>query len=369
MDVAVVVPVFNGEEFLSETLDSVFAQTHAPAEVVVVDDGSTDNSVDIASRYERVKVLQSPGDGPSAARNYGARNTSTPAIAFLDADDVWHPEHLGLITSLLEKNTSAPAAVVQRDVFQPGEVPSFTIIKQSNNTFAHHDPWSGFPLNTTGVPATLLVRRSTLESVGGWNEDIRGFEDFELWLRLGLCGKFVKSEAKTVGYRRHQNSLSQSINAKKGPYYFCRQVDALGLVLQERVELGLPMHNYRQRSQVNTALAYLSVALFEHASEDVAHHLLKLDHYAGQIEESMLWRLRKQWQTKVEPYGRETANASLSEVILEKSNAWPKEASRATQLILHHVPTRLLLSKSVYHPKLLPYALTRLWSRLREKLL
>lgn len=367
MNVAVVIPVFNGEEFLSETLDSVFAQTHMPAEVVVVDDGSTDRSVDIALQYNSVRVLKNPGDGPSAARNHGARNTSAPAIAFLDADDVWHPKHLELITPLLEDNSSCPAAVVQRDVFQPGDAPSFTITRQTDNTVVHHDPWSGFPLNTTGVPATILVRRSALHSIGGWNEDIRGFEDFELWLRLAFNGQFVKSKIKTVGYRQHHDSLSQSKYAKEGPYYFRRQVDELRLVLQERAELGMPLHNYRERLQVNAAFAYLSVALFEHASEDVTQCLLKLDHYANLIEDSMLWRLRKQWQAKVEPYGRKSASVSLSEVILDNSNAWPKEAKRAIQLIVSHIPTRLLLSKTISYPRLMPYALTRLSSRIQSK--
>src|SRR5713226_5813779 len=93
LPVAVVVPAHNAEDFLDETLESVWAQTTPPSEVIVVDDGSTDRTADIAQRH-RVTLLSQGNRGPSAARNTAIRATTQPWIAFLDADDVWEPEKL-----------------------------------------------------------------------------------------------------------------------------------------------------------------------------------------------------------------------------------------------------------------------------------
>jgi glycosyltransferase involved in cell wall biosynthesis len=90
--VSCVVPTYNGAAFLAEALDSIFAQTHRPLEVIVADDGSTDATLAIASRYgSLVRILQQANGGPASARNLGVRHASGPFFAFLDQDDVWHP--------------------------------------------------------------------------------------------------------------------------------------------------------------------------------------------------------------------------------------------------------------------------------------
>ena len=93
--ISCIVPVFNGEQFLGEAIDSILAQTHQPGEVIVVDNGSMDRSAAIASSYgDPVRVLHEDKRGPAAARNAGIRAAGLPFIAFLDADDLFHPEKL-----------------------------------------------------------------------------------------------------------------------------------------------------------------------------------------------------------------------------------------------------------------------------------
>ncbi len=93
--ISCIVPVFNGERYLREALDSIFAQTYRPLEILVADDGSTDRTPYIAAAFgNRLRYLRQDNQGPAAARNLGIRAATGEFIAFLDADDVWHPEKL-----------------------------------------------------------------------------------------------------------------------------------------------------------------------------------------------------------------------------------------------------------------------------------
>src|SRR5690242_4967891 len=95
--VTCIVPVFNGERYLGEALDSIFAQGHQPLEVLVVDDGSTDGSAAVAKSYgDRVRYFFQPNAGPAAARNLGLEAARGEFIAFLDADDLWHRDKLAI---------------------------------------------------------------------------------------------------------------------------------------------------------------------------------------------------------------------------------------------------------------------------------
>ena len=93
--ISCVIPVFNGERYLGEALESVLAQSYQPLEVIVVDDGSTDETAEVARRYgERVRYVWQPNAGETAARNLGLTAAHGEFIAFLDADDVWDSEKL-----------------------------------------------------------------------------------------------------------------------------------------------------------------------------------------------------------------------------------------------------------------------------------
>jgi glycosyltransferase involved in cell wall biosynthesis len=93
--VSCIVPVFNGERFVAEALESILAQTYRPIDVIVADDGSTDGTAAILSGYGgRIRVVTQPTAGPAATRNLGLEAARGEFVAFLDADDVWHPEKL-----------------------------------------------------------------------------------------------------------------------------------------------------------------------------------------------------------------------------------------------------------------------------------
>lgn len=145
--ISCIIPVFNGERYLQETLDSVFAQTHQTLEVIVADDGSTDRSAELARSYRPpvlhpVIVVQQPNAGHAAARNLGLASATGEYVAFVDADDLWHPEklsrqmerfaarpELGVVFTHLENfwsPDSDPASRPNDDAFRP--LPGYTSV-------------------------------------------------------------------------------------------------------------------------------------------------------------------------------------------------------------------------------------------------
>ncbi|MEB3166950.1 MAG: glycosyltransferase family A protein, partial [Cyanobacteriota bacterium] len=111
MQIAVVIPLFNGERWISRTLDSVIAQSLAPHEIILVDDGSEDGSREIASTFPDVTLWRNPLKGTHHARNFGLGKSTAEAVIFLDQDDIWHPRHLEILSALLQSHPGACAAV------------------------------------------------------------------------------------------------------------------------------------------------------------------------------------------------------------------------------------------------------------------
>jgi glycosyltransferase involved in cell wall biosynthesis len=114
--ISVLLPVFNGERFLAEAIDSVLAQSRRPSELIVVDDGSTDDSAAVARRYREVKLIQTENRGPAAARNTGVAEATGDLITFLDADDVMKPDRLERQEAALEEDPSASFVLGRSEV-------------------------------------------------------------------------------------------------------------------------------------------------------------------------------------------------------------------------------------------------------------
>lgn len=201
--VSVVMPCHNGEPFLDEALRSIAAQTRPPHEVIVVDDGSTDRSAEIAARHGAT-VIRQPCRGDGAARNAGIRAASGDVVASLDADDRWLPHHLERVCALLEDHPDAAAAfgAVQqfgdRSEYIRGWVPEGAPVMLVEAAFKD---W----LHTT---IGSIVRREALERIGGFDERERFAKDFDLWLRLARTERFVATHEVTAEYRRHASQMS-----------------------------------------------------------------------------------------------------------------------------------------------------------------
>jgi len=174
--VSVIVPVFNGERFLRDALSSVAAQTLAPLETIVVDDGSTDGGAAIAQGL--ATCLRQANEGVAAARNHGAASARGELLAFLDQDDTWLPEKLAAQVAFLGEHPELGFCVcLQRYVVEPGQPPP-AFMRKSLLESEH----PGY------VPSALLVRREAFEQVGPFNPAFRFGSDADWFLRAAEAG-------------------------------------------------------------------------------------------------------------------------------------------------------------------------------------
>ncbi|NQT91917.1 MAG: glycosyltransferase [Lentisphaerae bacterium] len=197
-DVSVVVPVFNGAHFLADALRSAFEQEHLPAEVIVVDDGSTDNTADVARRFPGVKYIHQPNQGVAAARNAGIAAAVCPLIALLDADDTWAPEKLARQVDWLEKHPESGYVTAKfRNFLEPGTARPFWITEEQ----LREDQVGGMP--------NLVVRRPVFDIVGFFDVSFRQGADFDWLLRAREAGIKSASLPQTLLHRRiHDSNVS-----------------------------------------------------------------------------------------------------------------------------------------------------------------
>ncbi len=170
--ITIAIPVHNGEKFIGETIESALSQSYQPVQVVVVDDGSTDASLAIASSFENAIVHQQPQGGPSAARNQGLQIAEGELITFIDADDQMTPKGLETQYHHLLAHPHLDCVFGYANTkLEPGtRLPSWL------KTPAGHDSVVPFP--------SALFRTATLREVGGFDESVRVGEWFELFTRL-----------------------------------------------------------------------------------------------------------------------------------------------------------------------------------------
>jgi glycosyltransferase involved in cell wall biosynthesis len=200
--VSVVIPAYNYAKYLAKTLDSVFAQTYRPIEVIVVDDGSTDNTAEIVRAYPEVRYFYQSNQGVSVARNVGITAAQGEYIAFLDADDRWKPDKLSIqITYMLENPDIGITATKVFNFLETGtQMPScFTPDRHLGET-------------ESIIPSTLIVHKTVFSQIGAFSSEYRASEDLEWLSRAQDAQISIFTIAQTLTLRRlHGSNLSWEI--------------------------------------------------------------------------------------------------------------------------------------------------------------
>ena len=207
MRISVVIPSYNRRHTLERALQSVFDQTSPVDEVILVDDGSTDGSSEMVSRkFPGVIVLKQPNLGVSAARNHGIGRAGCEWIALLDSDDSWQPQK---IDQIRQAHKMQPDFVL----YHSDEIWIRRGVRVNPmNKHRKHDGWifeQCLPLCSIS-PSAAVIHKSTLESLGGFDENLPACEDYDLWLRL--CHRFPVhhvAQALVTRYAGHDDQLSQ----------------------------------------------------------------------------------------------------------------------------------------------------------------
>ncbi len=218
MRIAVVIPAHNAAPWIDATLATVAAQTHPPEAVLVVDDGSQDDTVGrLAAWQTRLPMLQvvrhATAQGPSAARNTGWRAAETEWIAFVDADDLWHPEHLAQLASAMAR-TGADVVCSRRLLFESTPdapaPPPFPVVP-ADPTITRLPSAARALFQSNLVPQSgVMVTRAALARIGGYDEGRRLNEDYDVWCRLAAFARFAVVEATTLAYRLHGAQASRA---------------------------------------------------------------------------------------------------------------------------------------------------------------
>lgn len=207
--ISVIIPVYNGERYLSAAIESVLAQAWTPLEIIVVDDGSTDQSVQVARHYQsQVQVICQANAGPGAARNRGVALASGELLAFLDADDLWLPGKLAHQVAYLQKQPTLDMVFGQVEQFISPDLPT-----------GHRPALPAQPVMNGLHVGAMLIRRQSFVAVGGFATTWTIGEFIDWYGRaqaLGLRAAIL--EAVVMRRRLHDNNLTRRTNAQRGDY-------------------------------------------------------------------------------------------------------------------------------------------------------
>jgi len=206
-DVALVIPCFNQGRYLAAAIDSALAQSVPFAEIIVVDDGSTDDTRDVAARYRQVRCLTQANHGLPGARNSGARETRSQFLVFLDADDRLSPDAVAAGLDCFARNPDSAFVYGHfRNVDDEGTVLSTPPFRPCPD-----DAYAGFLRhNLVGMHAAVMYRRDRLRDLGGFDETLPACEDYELYLRMTRSSHVASHDRVIADYRRHTANLSNN---------------------------------------------------------------------------------------------------------------------------------------------------------------
>ncbi len=211
--ISILMPAYNAAEFLPLSVQSVLDQSHNRFELIIVDDGSEDETLEIARRLakedERIKVFTKQNAGCSAARNYGLKHSNGSLIALLDADDTWHSTFLESMYCALSEHPESCLVYcgwqnlgVSKDRGKPYVPPDYNEGPDKNLSLLNGCPW---PIHAA------LTRRCLIEKAGGFNENLHTAEDYDLWLRIAMGNKIVRVP-EVLAYYHHYGHDNATAN-------------------------------------------------------------------------------------------------------------------------------------------------------------
>ncbi len=365
LDVAVVIPVFNGADWIGATLKSVLNQSKTPLEVVVVDDGSSDHSLEIVRAFQEVKVFANPGKGPQQARDFGWRQTMAPLIAMLDQDDLWHPDHLMTMIRLLEEHPACMASVGGVHKFQAGQEPVFSMQCMDACLL---DPWLSFPSTPVHTPSAAVFRRIALEAMGCWPTTFLACNDMYAWLMMSIHHPLVRCRAISVGYRIHRHSFSSKLRMGHSQQFF-EAILACGTqaLEQRRLLLNDDTAWWELRLQGCRSLAPVLRAYVSHCRVTLHEKALLLERTLAEESEEFLLSVLNVLFYLVAPSLQQEDPRRAAGELDTLLGSWPAQAVRSRQLLLRRLGRQVTVRCLCFYLLLAPWQAHR-WQLLLSRL-
>ena len=215
---SIIIPLYNKEEHIVNTLQSVFDQNYDDYEIIIINDGSTDTSHQLVSNIEndKIRYFLTKNNGVSSARNYGIKKAIGKLVAFLDADDYWYPNHLEIISQLYNKfpkaglyATSYTKKFNQKSIF----LASFkNIIADSSSFIIVDDYFESSSIDAIAFSSACAIPISVLTSMNGFDTTITHGEDTDLWVRIALQYQIAFATFVTASHNLNATNRSKDVD-------------------------------------------------------------------------------------------------------------------------------------------------------------
>lgn len=224
---SIIVPLYNKEKYIKDTINSVLLQTYTDFEIIVINDSSTDNSLPIVQSIndKRLRIYTKTNGGVSEARNYGIKRAKGEYICFLDADDLWKPEYLKNLYEITKKHPFAGMICSAYSIFKDSNKCSLCqsdLLKYNINSEFELDffKYSVLQKQSIALTSAVCIKREVLTKIEGpFSNGISIGEDIDVWVRVASISNVVYSNKPFMLYRWHaQNSLCVSGKSIKASY-------------------------------------------------------------------------------------------------------------------------------------------------------
>ncbi|NOQ32202.1 MAG: glycosyltransferase [Helicobacteraceae bacterium] len=203
--VSVVIPTYNRASFLQRAIKSVLKQSKTVNEIIIIDDGSTDNTKELLSKFPQVKYIYQKNSGVSSSRNRGIKEASSEWIAFLDSDDEWHKNKIEKQLEYHSQNSELFISYTDEKWIKDNKhinIPK-KFKKIGGSIFNEILPFCNI------APSSVIVKKELFESVGYFDEELEVCEDYDLWLRIARSYEFgLVNEPLITKYAGHDDQLS-----------------------------------------------------------------------------------------------------------------------------------------------------------------
>ena len=211
---SIIIPVYNKENFIARTLESVLSQSFGDYEIIIVNDGSTDSSREIIMQFEdpRIRYFTKSNGGVSLARNFGIEQATAPYIAFLDADDIWYPDFLSVVQKMIraypeQKVFSTAYEIETASTVYPVR---YSLSKTSEIEVVDYLEASG--RESIIWTSSAVFNKEVFSEAGLFDPEMRVGEDIDMWIRLGLNYPVVFCWKILARYTHDANSLTKNLN-------------------------------------------------------------------------------------------------------------------------------------------------------------
>ena len=210
INIDVVIPVFNGEKFIARAINSLEKQTFSPRKIIVVDDGSTDSTIEIVKKYENtipnLVILAGSHKGLSATRNLGIKKSAAEYVAFLDCDDYWLPTKLENQVNHLEMHPKCVAVFSNCNVNDETTGTTYRAPGNGNQLFSHMNLLTQ-RYRVIGSASSICIRREIFNEIGFFDEGISYGEDYDLWVRISKSHPICEVKNRDVFITKRANSM------------------------------------------------------------------------------------------------------------------------------------------------------------------